>query len=165
MDSWSYRKSSPDEQASFDAAMTAASRSQARAVLEAYDFTKFGCIVDVGGGQGLLLKEMLLACPAARGILFDQEQVVASATEVLASSGLAGRFEIVSGNFLEAVPGGGDAYVLKFILHDWDDRGSLSILRACRQAMSPEATLVVLDRILGPPNHAPDGKFATSTCW
>ena len=62
----------PEEQAVFNSAMTSNSRSEAQAVLEAYDFSRFGCVVDVGGGQGLLLKEILLACPAARGILFDQ---------------------------------------------------------------------------------------------
>jgi O-methyltransferase/methyltransferase family protein len=160
MDSWAYRKNNADEQASFDGAMTANSLSQAHAVLEAYDFSKFGCIVDVGGGQGLLLKEILLAYPASRGVLFDQPQVVASAGEVLASPALAGRCKIVAGSFLESIPSGGDAYVMKFILHDWDDQKSISVLRACRLAMAPTATLVVIERVIGPPNQIPEGKFS-----
>src|SRR5262249_24050970 len=79
MDAWTYRKEHPDERAVFDSAMTGNSRSEAQAALEVYDFSRFGCVVDVGGGQGLLLKAILLACPAIRGILFDQPQVIASA--------------------------------------------------------------------------------------
>jgi O-methyltransferase/methyltransferase family protein len=160
MDSWSYRKSVAEEQASFDAAMTANSGSQARAVLQAYDFSKFACIVDVGGGQGLLLKEILLACPSALGVLFDQPQVVASAGEVLTSPDLAQRCSIVAGSFLESVPEGGDAYVMKFILHDWDDQHAIDILRACRRAMPPRATLIVIERVVGPLNEVPEGKFS-----
>jgi hypothetical protein len=79
------------KQAVFNSAMTGISRAQARALLEAYDFSRFSCVVDVGGGQGLLLKEILLACPTIRGILFDQPQVVTSANQVLAPAGLGQR--------------------------------------------------------------------------
>ncbi len=99
MDAWTYRMQNPEEQAVFNSAMTGNSRSEAQAVLEAYDFSQFGCVVDVGGGQGLLLKEILLACPVTRGVLFDQSQVVASADQVLASAGLAQRCQIVAGSF------------------------------------------------------------------
>jgi O-methyltransferase domain len=150
----------PEERAVFDSAMTGNSRSEAQAVLEAYDFSKFGCVVDVGGGEGLLLKEILLACPATRGVLFDQQQVVASADQVLASAGLAQRCQIVAGSFLESVPEDGDVYVMKAILHDWDDRASIDILRTCRRAMSLTATLVVIERVIGPPNEVPEGKFS-----
>jgi hypothetical protein len=140
--------------------MTGNSRSEAQAVLEAYDFSKCGCVVDVGGGQGLLLKEILLACPATRGVLFDQPPVVASVDQVLASAGLAQRCQVVAGSFLESVPKGGDVYLMKAILHDWDDRASIDILRTCRRAMSPTATLVVIERVVGPPNEIPEGKFS-----
>jgi hypothetical protein len=160
VDAWTYRMRHPEEQAVFDSAMTGISRSQARAVLEAYDFSRFGCVVDVGGGQGLLLKEILLACPTTRGILFDQPQVVASADQALASAGLGQRFEIIDGSFFESVPKGGDVYLMKTILHDWDDRISIDILRTCRRAMSPKAVLVVIERVVGPPNENPEGKFS-----
>jgi hypothetical protein len=160
MDAWTYRMQNPEERAVFDSAMTGNSRSEAQAVLEAYDFSKFGCVVDVGGGQGLLLKEILLACPATRGVLFDQPQVVTSADQVLASAGLAQRCQIVAGSFLESVPEDGDVYVMKAILHDWDDRASIDILRTCRRAMSTTATLVVIERVVGPPNEIPEGKFS-----
>lgn len=160
MEAWAYRKQNPEEQDVFDSAMTGNSRSQARAALEAYDFGRFGCIVEVGGGQGLLLKEILLACPASRGVLFDQPQVIASADQGLASAGLAQRCEIVGGSFFESVPEGGDAYVMKFILHDWDDHAAIDILRTCRRAMSPTATLIVIERVVGPPNEGPEGKLS-----
>ena len=160
MDAWTYRMQHPEEQAVFDSAMTSNSRPDAEAALEAYDFSRFGCVVDVGGGQGLLLKAILLACPATRGILFDQPQVIASADQMLASAGLAQRCQIVAGSFFESVPENGDVYVMKVILHDWDDRTSIDILRTCRRAMLPMATLVVIERVVGPPNEIPEGKFS-----
>ena len=160
MDAWTYRMQNPEEQAVFNRAMTDNSRSEAQAALEAFDFRRFGCVVDVGGGQGLLLKEILLACPATRGILFDQPQVIASADQVLASAGLAQRCQIVAGSFFESVPEDGDVYVMKAILHDWDDRASIDILQTCRRAMSPAATLIVIERVVGPPNEIPEGKFS-----
>lgn len=160
VDAWTYRTQHPEERAVFDAAMTGNSRSEAQAVLEAYDFGRFGCVVDVGGGQGHLLKAILLACPATRGVLFDQPQVTASAGEELASAGLSQRCQVVAGNFFESVPEDGDAYVMKAILHDWEDRAATDILRTCRRAMSAVATLIVIERVVGPPNEDPEGKFS-----
>jgi hypothetical protein len=160
IDAWTYRREHPEEQAIFNSAMTGNSRSEAQAVLEAYDFSRFGCVVDVGGGQGFLLTEILLAYPAIRGLLFDQPHVIASADQVLASAGLAQRFQIAAGNFLESVPEGGDVYIMKAILHDWDDQASIDILRTCRRAMSSTATLMVIERVIGPPNKTPEGKFS-----
>jgi O-methyltransferase domain/Dimerisation domain len=157
-DAWTYRRDHPEEQAIFDSAMTGNSRSEAQAVLEAYDFSRFGCVVDVGGGHGLLLKTILLACPATRGILFDQPQVIASAGQTLAE--LRGRCEIVAGSFFDSVPQKGDVYIMKVILHDWVDARSIEILRTCRRAMSDSATLVVIERVVGPPNEMPESKFS-----
>jgi hypothetical protein len=159
MDAWSYRQQHPEEQAVFDSAMTGNSLSHARAVLEAYDFKTFPRIVDIGGGQGLLLREILLACPASRGVLFDQPQVVASTT-LMTTPGLENRVETFAGSFFDAIPPGADAYVMKVILHDWDDDKAIEILRACSRAMSPTATLVVIERVIGPPNQIPEAKFS-----
>ena len=145
-DSWSYRNQNPEEQASFDSAMTGNSLSQARAVIEAYDFRRFSRIVDIGGGQGLLLREIVLACSSSGG--------------VLAAAGLDQRVEIVAGSFFEAIPTGGDAYVMKSILHDWDDDKATEILRMCRRAMASTAMLLVIERVIGPPNAVPEGKFS-----
>jgi hypothetical protein len=160
MDAWTYRAQHFEEQAVFNSAMTGNSRFEAQAVLEAYDFNRFGCVVDVGGGQGLLLKEILIACAATRGILFDQPQVIASADQVLASAGLAQRCHIIGGSFFESVPEDGDVYIMKAILHDWDDGASIDILRTCRRAMSSTSTLIVIERVIGPPNEIPEGKFS-----
>lgn len=160
MESWAYRKRDPEEQASFDIAMTGNSVSQAQAIIAAYNFGKFTHIVDVGGGQGYLLKEILLACPAVHGVLFDQPQVVEVANKLLAAPDLEARFDIKAGSFFEKIPQGGDAYILKFILHDWNDDRALDILRACRQSMSSTATLLVIERIIGPPNLVAEGKFS-----
>jgi hypothetical protein len=160
MDAWTYRRQNPEEQVVFNSAMTSNSRAEAQAALEAYDFSQFACVVDVGGGQGFLLKMIFLACPSTHGILFDQPQVVASADNLFASAGLGQRCQVVAGSFLESVPKGGDVYLMKAILHDWDDRASIDILQTCRRAMSPTATLVVIERVLGPPNEIPEGKFS-----
>jgi hypothetical protein len=159
-DAWTYRRQHPEEQAVFDAAMTGNSRSEAQAVLEAYDFSRFCNVVDVGGGQGRLLKALLTASPDAHGILFDQPQVIASADRALTCADLAQRCRVVAGSFFESIPDGGDAYILKAILHDWDDDRSVDILRACHRAMSPTATLLVIERVIGPPNEIPEGKFS-----
>ena len=159
-DSWSYRNQNPEEQASFDSAMTGNSMSQARAVIEAYDFAKFNRIIDIGGGQGMLIREILLACSRSRGVLFDQPQVVASAGDVLRAAGLEQCVEIVAGSFFEAIPTGCDAYVMKAILHDWDDHKATDVLRVCRRAMASTAMLVVIERVIGPPNAVPEAKFS-----
>jgi len=158
---WEYIARDPEQGAIFDASMTSGSRRHAGAVLAAYDFGRFAIIVDVAGGRGALLAAILNAHPAAHGVLFDQPHVVAHAGPVLEAAGVRERCRIVEGSFFDAVPDGGDAYVLKLILHDWEDEQALAILRACRQAMGPRprATLVVVDRLVGPPNEDPDAKF------
>lgn len=157
-DAWTYRSEHPEEQAIFDSAMTGNSRSEAQAILQALDFSRFGCVVDVGGGQGVLLKAILIACPGTRGILFDQPQVIAAADQALAE--VAGRCQVIGGSFFASVPENGDAYIMKVILHDWDNSKSIDILRTCRRAMSDAATLIIIERVVGPPNEMPESKFS-----
>jgi hypothetical protein len=159
MDAWSYRRQHPEEQAVFDSAMTGNSLAHAHAVIEAYDFKAFSRIVDIGGGQGVLLREILLACPANGGVLFDQPQVVGSTT-LMTTPGLENRVETMAGSFFDAIPTGYDAYVMKAILHDWNDDKAIEILRSCARAMSPAATLVVIERVIGAPNQIPEEKFS-----
>ena len=156
---WAFRSARPDESALFDRTMAGTTERVTAATLAAYDFGRFGTIVDVGGGQGAFLIDILTAHPAARGILFDQPHVAGPAAEALRKRGLAGRCEIVGGDFFGNVPAGGDAYILKRILHDWDDAASLAILRACRRAMKPGTTLIVVEQVVGPPNEDPGSKF------
>jgi hypothetical protein len=159
-DAWTYRMQHPDEQAVYDSAMSGNSRREAQGVLEAFDFGQFGCVVDIGGGQGLLLKTILLAYPGSRGILFDRPQVIASADQALNSPELRQRCQLIAGSFFESVPTGGDVYLMKVIIHDWDDRAAIDILRTCHRAMSAAATLILVERVIGSPNEMPEGKFS-----
>lgn len=159
-DSWTYRARHPELSASFDRAMTDLARQVSAAVLAAYDFSRFGRIVDVGGGNGAFLATILAHSPGLRGVLFDQPHVVRGAGPLLAAAGVADRCEVVSGSFFEAVPTGGEAYLLKAILHDWEDAPAIQILRTCRQAMMDGTALLVVERELGGPNQNPDAKFS-----
>jgi len=159
-DVWAYRAAHAEESAIFDRAMTAISRGVIDAIVGAYNFALFPCVVDVGGGQGALLAAILSSHAATRGILFDQPHVVAGAEELLRKAGVAERCEVVGGSFFERVPEGGDAYLLKAILHDWEDDAAIAILRACRCAMRPGRRLLVLERLIAPPNEMADAKFS-----
>ena len=114
--------------------------------------------MDVGGGNGGLLAAILAAFPQVRGLLFDRAQVVAGAPAVLGE--VLDRCSIVAGDFFDAVPSGGDVYLLALILHDWSDERCAAILAACRRAMRPGARLLVIERLLGPDadpmNHLAD---------
>jgi hypothetical protein len=104
-------------------------------------------IVDVGGGHAQLLIALLEAHPAARGVVFDLAHATAGAAQALGRAGLAGRAEIVTGDFFRAVPEAADDYVLKSIVHDWDDAASLAILGRCAKAMAPHSRLVLVERL------------------
>lgn len=163
MSTWEYRACHPEAGAMFNAAMTANSRRVNAAIVAAYAFDRCARVADIGGGQGSLLAEILAASPGARGVLFDQPHVVAGAAPILAAAGVGGRSEVVGGNMFEAVPGGCDTYVMKYVLHDWDDDQALRILGACARGMPADATLLVIERFVGPPNQDAAGKFADLT--
>ena len=147
-DDWQYRAEHPDESTTFDAFMTANSVRAGAAIVRAYDFERFATVVDVAGGRGALLAAILSQHPSMRGILFDQPHVVSGAAATFLDAGVHSRCEIVGGNMFDAVPEGGDAYLLKAILHDWEDPQAHAILATCRRAMNPTATLIVMERLL-----------------
>jgi hypothetical protein len=153
-DVWDYRAGHPDEGAVFDRAMTDNTRRTNRRLLAAYDFSPFATVVDVGGGHGALLAALLDAHPGMRGVLFDLPHVVAGASVDEA------RCDVIAGSFFDGVPPGGDAYVLKAIVHDWEDGEALRILQACRDAAPGHARLLVVERDLGAANENPDAKFS-----
>jgi hypothetical protein len=153
VDTWTYRERHPEQNAIFNAAMTANSRRVDRAVVVTCDFGRFARIADIGGGQGSLLAAILTANSEARGVLFDLPHVVAGAAPVLEAAGVRNRCEVVGGNMLESVPEGCSAYLMRFILHDWDDADCIRILRNCRRAMQRDAQLFVSERLIGPPNE------------
>jgi len=138
----------PERAAVYDQAMVELTRLIAPAVIQAYDFPDLRRIVDVGGGHGELLVAILKANPEACGVLFDVPHVIEQGQQHLASAELTHRCECMTGDFLESVPGGGDAYVLKSILHSWSDEQSIRILDNCRRVMPAGAKLLLVERIM-----------------
>ncbi|MGQ0576543.1 MAG: methyltransferase [Pseudonocardia sp.] len=159
MGKWDHLRRHPADGEVFDAAMRTLSRGNVAGVLAAHDFGRYGVIADVAGGTGALLAGLLAAHPGVRGVLCDQPHVVAEAGPVLGAAGVEDRVVLVAGDFFAAVPEGADAYVLSRILHDWDDDDAVRILRTVRAAAKPEARLLVLDGVVGPPNEDPLVKF------
>ena len=148
----------PEAAAIFDGAMTNTTRLGQPAVLNAYDFSGFKKVVDIGGGRGALLRGILARNPGLAGVLADQPAVVAQATE-LRPFPEATRAEFIGADMFEAVPAGGDAYVLQRILHDWNDAECVQILRNCRRAIQPHGKLLVIDAVLKPSNQPDVGKW------
>ena len=143
-----YVKTDTDLAEAFNNAMTAGSEFAIYAVLAAYDFTGYRKIIDVGGGHGRLLSMILAKAPNAGGVLFDLPAVVDGAGPELKRAGVAERCEVVGGSFFESVPEGGDAYLMKAIIHDWNDDDALKILGNIRSAIAPSGKLLLLESAL-----------------
>ena len=146
----------PEEATLFDTWQASITDAGARAVAAAYDFSTARTIVDVGGGFGALLTTVLQQNARVKGVLFDLPHVVAQA-KTRFDPALASRVEFVPGDFFKAVPSGHDIYLLKYILHDWNDDRAKSILAATRKAMGGAGQLLVVEVIVSPPNQ-PGGK-------
>jgi hypothetical protein len=153
-----YLAKHPGESAVFDDGMTGFSMQEAPAVAEAYDFSRFGTVVDVGGGHGHLLCTILKKYPGPKGVVFDAPHVAAGATPAIAAAGLADRCRAEGGDFFKSVPAG-DAYVMKHIIHDWPDDKSAAILRNCRAAANPGAKPVLVEMVIPPGNGPSPGKL------
>jgi orsellinic acid C2-O-methyltransferase len=149
-DSFSYMTQHPDEAANFDAAMAEFTAFVATAVTAVYDFSGLGTIIDVGGGNGTLLAGILRATPSLRGVLFDLPHVAERAKKRLEAEGVSDRCAVAAGDFFAEVPPGGDAYVLKHVIHDWDDARALTILRNCRRAMDGRGKLLIVEGVYPP---------------
>ena len=149
-----YLEKDPDLSARFNDAMTNLSAGVGPAVLHAYDFTGIDVLVDVAGGHGMILASILREYPKMRGILFDMEHVLAGAT-ALDALGVRNRSETAAGNFFEAVPAGGDAYLMKHIIHDWNDERAGVILKNIRTALEgkPRGRLILIEGVLKPGNE------------
>ena len=138
----------PEAAAVFNRAMVELTRLDSATVVRAYDFSAMKRIVDVGGGYGELLAAILRANPAARGVLFDRPHAIENGRRNLATAAVADRCEFVAGDFFDSIPGGADAYVLKSVIHDWDDERSKVILQNCGRAMHEHARLLLVERIV-----------------
>jgi hypothetical protein len=147
-----YFAQDPEFASVFDDAMTSRSAMESGAVTASFDFSGMATLVDVAGGQGMLLASVLAKNPAQRGILFDMPSAVANAKPILERAGVASRCEIVGGDFFKSVPAGGDGYLLKHILHDWNDDDCVRILKSIHAASKPRARLFVIEAVIEPGN-------------
>lgn len=154
-----YLHQHPEDAATFNRGMTSVSGREAAAVREAYDFTGTQTLVDVGGGHGVLLATILKANPSLQGILFDRPPVVAGAELLLQGEGVADRCQIVGGDFFTSVPAGADTYILKYIVHDWDDERAEKILRNCYQAMASGGRVLIVEAVIPAGNEPFIGKL------
>ena len=142
-----YFPKNPEQAEIFNRAMTDMSVGTAPVVVEAYDFSGVDTIADIAGGHGYLLARILNANPNLKGILFDMPQVIAGAPAMLEKEGVQARVEAVAGDFFESVPTA-DAYIMKHIIHDWDDARSIKILNSIRTAMKDNGKLLIVETVV-----------------
>lgn len=153
MTNFAYWAGHPEAAAIFDQAMTSRSGEENEAVVAACDFSGIGTLVHVGGGHGSFLASILQANPGLRGWLLDRPEVAGAAERHLAAALQPGRCEVLAGDFFEAVLGGGDAYVLKKVIHNWDDDRAIAILRNCHRAMADGGRLLLVEPVVPPGNE------------
>jgi ubiquinone/menaquinone biosynthesis C-methylase UbiE len=154
-----YMSMNPDRWRIYDAAMTGVHDSETNPVLDAYDFSSFKTIVDVGGGNGLALAAILRRHPETRGILFDLPTVTERAREIVTGYNVFDRCRFVEGNFFDSVPSSCDAYLLRHVIHDWDDGEAVAILKNCRDAMQPGGRVLVVETVIPSGNEPCFGKW------
>ena len=155
-----YLTAHPREGEIFNEAMTAFGQGVAAAVVQAYDFGGARTIVDVGGGHGTLISEVLQANPYLTGILFDQPHVAEGARRALTATGVADRCGVVGGDFfVDSLPAGRDAYMLSWIIHDWGRDRAVAILRNCRRAMNQTGRLLLIEAVIPGPDEPHPGKI------
>lgn len=147
-----YLAEHPDQARTFDAAMTSIHGRETRAMIDAYDFSTIGVLMDVGGGNGSMLTDVLKANPRLHGILFDVPHVIKRARAGIEAAGIADRCRLLEGNFFEAVPAGADAYMMRHIIHDWDDEQAATILQNVGRAIKPGGKLLVIEGVVRPGN-------------
>lgn len=146
-DLWEYYAQNPDEGAAFARAMGNFSALVSGEVVRSYDFSRFELAVDVGGSQGALIARVLKASAGTRGILYDRPEVIEGSKRALEAHGLGERLTAAGGSFLDSVPAGADLYLLKSVLHDWDDDRALAILKNVHRAAAPGAILLIIEMI------------------
>jgi hypothetical protein len=153
-ETFDYFADKPELAELFNQTMTSISKLTLAPVVAGYDFSPYATVVDVGGGHGSLLAAILKAAPASQGILYDLPSVVADAPKLLCEHNVADRVHITEGSFFDQIPDGGDAYVLKNIMHDWADDKAIKILRNVRAAADARATVLLIEFVI--PEHHRD---------
>jgi SAM-dependent methyltransferase len=154
-----YMTEHPDRHGVYDTAMTAIHGRETEPMLDAYDFGVFETVMDIGGGNGLQLAAILNRYPAIQGILFDLPAVADRARSTISRLGVAERMRVEGGDFFSSVPAGADAYVLRHIIHDWEDPEAISLLRRCREAMKPDGRILIVEMVVPPGNEPGFGKW------
>ena len=145
---FAYTETHPAFASAFDRAMTSVSSLEIPAILDAYDFAGVGTVMDVGGGQGSLLAALLTRWSHLRGVLYDLPAVIVGARQAIGDTELSARCELVGGDFFAAVPAGAEVYLLKNVIHDWDDGQAVQILRNCRAGMQQDGRVLVIERFI-----------------
>jgi hypothetical protein len=158
-----YLAEHPDQAQIFDAAMTAIHGRETEAMLEVYDFSGVGFLADIGGGNGGTLLGVLGRYPQMRGLLFDLPGVIERARPVIEAAGLAARCQVVAGSFFESVPSGPDAFLLRHIIHDWDDEKAGLILRSIHRSMPEGGRLLMVESVIPPGNEPSFSKLLDLT--
>ena len=154
-----YFSENPETGRIFDQAMTGVHGRETEAVLEAYNFTDIKTLADIGGGNGSVITAILRRYPAMQGVLFDLPGVIERAKANIKAAGLEDRCQVMAGNFFGAVPDGADAYLMRHIIHDWDDDKSITILRNCRQVMDLGGKLLIVEGVVPPGKEPSVSKF------
>lgn len=154
-----YLTGHPESAKVFDAAMTGYHGAETQAMLGAYDFAGIDTLVDVGGGNGSVLTTVLRKYPTLKGVLYDLPGVVERARPNIEAADLGGRCRAVAGSFFEMIPAGGDAYLMRHIIHDWTDAQCRTILGHIRKAIPPRGRLLVIEMVLKPGNEPDLAKF------
>ena len=143
-----YLTTHPEEGKIFDRMMTDIHGGETAPMIDNYDFSAFKTIVDVGGGNGEVITSILQKNKEVKGILFDLPEVIDRARQNIASKGLNDRCRLEAGNFFESVVKGGDAYIMRHIIHDWSDADAVTILSNCRKAMNPGGKVLVVEAVI-----------------
>lgn len=159
VDVWKYFQQNPEDAAVFNDSMSGVTALINDAVLSLYDFSGFEKIVDVGGGHGALITSILKKNPQLKGVLFDAPEVIEGARPRIEAAGIADRCETVAGDFFKAVPAGGDAYLMKWIIHDWNDEKAITILKNCRNEMPQNGRLILVDCVVPESDEPHFSKF------
>ncbi len=159
MSLWEYYMKHPEEHELFQYAMSSFSAAETHAILQAYDFSTFQTVVDIAGGHGQLLTTILHTYPEIHGTLLELPEVARQAEGVFKAAGIAQRCEVVNGDMFVSIPAGRDAYIMKTVIHDWQDEQALALLKQCENAMPAHAKLLLISEVIAPANVPDPSKF------
>jgi ubiquinone/menaquinone biosynthesis C-methylase UbiE len=143
----------------YNQAISSFSNQQDRQIAAGYNFSSIHNLVEIAGGRGTLISSILKANSTMNGVLFDLPHVVEDTQSLIETLKLQDRCQLVGGNFFESVPTGGDAYILRYIIHDWDDERAIAILKNCYRAMQPNGKLLLIEMIIPSGNDPFYGKL------